>query len=213
MAHAVSRRPLIEATRVRPSSSHRQNGTGTGFSPNSSVLPCQYHSATALHTCILSRWWTIGPLLVEIQRRSLIQSTWTTTTFPFTEDGVFSSGFPAEVLCAFLIFRVCSNFTKKVERQFLWNTADLSFHSSYRVAKRGQPKIVVEWLTTPASFLGGPGFKYRPETGFHDWDFFVVFLSPFRRIMGWYLKIRSWPLPFKSFTVHNSLTTLSFDAI
>jgi hypothetical protein len=27
-----------------------QSGTGTGFSPSSSVLPCHYRSAMALHT-------------------------------------------------------------------------------------------------------------------------------------------------------------------
>jgi hypothetical protein len=49
MAQAVSRRPLTEDVRVRSRLSPRaicggQNGGGTGFSPNTSVFPCQFHS-------------------------------------------------------------------------------------------------------------------------------------------------------------------------
>jgi hypothetical protein len=54
MAQAVSRWPLNAETRVRArlspcGISGEQSATGTGFSPRSSVLPCQYHSTVALH--------------------------------------------------------------------------------------------------------------------------------------------------------------------
>jgi len=64
----VSRRPLTSEVRVRSRISPcgicgGQTGTGTGFSPSSSVSPCQYRSTVALHTHVSSgdeqwaRWW------------------------------------------------------------------------------------------------------------------------------------------------------------
>jgi hypothetical protein len=52
MAQAVSRQPLTEETRVRSRVSPcgicgGQSGTGTGFSPSSSVFPCHFHSTGA----------------------------------------------------------------------------------------------------------------------------------------------------------------------
>jgi hypothetical protein len=47
MAQVVSRRPLTAEARVRARINpcricRGQSGTGTGFSPSSSVFPCQY---------------------------------------------------------------------------------------------------------------------------------------------------------------------------
>ena len=59
MDQGVSRRPLAEEARIRFQASQcgicgEQIGTGTGFSPSTSVLPCQYHSTNAPYWS--SRW-------------------------------------------------------------------------------------------------------------------------------------------------------------
>jgi hypothetical protein len=52
MAQGVSRRPLTADSRVRSQVSPcgicgGQSGNGTGFSPSTSVFPCQFHSTGA----------------------------------------------------------------------------------------------------------------------------------------------------------------------
>jgi hypothetical protein len=48
MAQAVSRRPLTAEARVSPRGiCGGQSGIGTGFSPSTSVFPCQFHSTGA----------------------------------------------------------------------------------------------------------------------------------------------------------------------
>jgi hypothetical protein len=58
MAQVVSRRSLTAEARVRTRVNiygicGGQSGTGTGFSPSSSVSLCQYHSTVALQTHII----------------------------------------------------------------------------------------------------------------------------------------------------------------
>jgi hypothetical protein len=58
MAQAVNRRPLTAEYRVRTRDNPYgicggQSGTGTCFSPSSSVFPCQYHFTVVLHSYII----------------------------------------------------------------------------------------------------------------------------------------------------------------
>jgi hypothetical protein len=67
MAQALSRRPLTAEARVLARVNPRricggQSGTGTGFSPSSSVFPCRYHSAIALQTHII---WGMRNMLAK----------------------------------------------------------------------------------------------------------------------------------------------------
>ena len=60
MAQAVSRRSLTAETRFRSCVSPcdicgRQNGNKVGFSPNTSVFPCQDRAINATHTLLLPK--------------------------------------------------------------------------------------------------------------------------------------------------------------
>jgi hypothetical protein len=57
MVQAVSSLPLTAKARVRARVSPcgiygEQSGTGTGFCPSYSVIPCQYHSTVVFHTAL-----------------------------------------------------------------------------------------------------------------------------------------------------------------
>jgi hypothetical protein len=58
-------------------------------------------------------------------------------------------------------------------------------------------------VSTPASYSGGSGFKYRPLHRLSWLEFFVAVISP----------CRLQPLPSTSFKIHHSLVTPSFDTI
>jgi len=62
LAQAVSRRPLAAESRLRFQVSpceicRAQSGTGTGFPPNTSVFPCQYHSTNAPYSLIYHQYY------------------------------------------------------------------------------------------------------------------------------------------------------------
>jgi hypothetical protein len=64
MAQAVSRRPLTAEARVRSwvgtcGICGGHSGTGTGFSPSTSVFPCQFNS-------------TVAPLLLKMKKKLII---------------------------------------------------------------------------------------------------------------------------------------------
>jgi hypothetical protein len=68
MAQVVSRRSLTAEAQVSARVNlcgvcGRQSGTGTGFSPSSSVFSCQHHSTVALQTHII---WEMRNMLTEV---------------------------------------------------------------------------------------------------------------------------------------------------
>jgi hypothetical protein len=84
VAQVVRRRPLTAEARVGAwvipcGICGEQSFTGTGLSRSSPVLPCQYHSTVILHSHLSPGGWTIGPLMVAVQRLGLTPSTWTTS--------------------------------------------------------------------------------------------------------------------------------------
>jgi hypothetical protein len=80
MVEMVTHRPLIPEARVQAEVNPcgicgGQCGTGTGYSQSSLVFPCRYHCSVALNTRISSKGWKISPLVVAVQRDSLIPVT------------------------------------------------------------------------------------------------------------------------------------------
>jgi hypothetical protein len=74
MAQAVSRRPLTAEARIRARVNPcgicgGHSGTGTGFSPSSSVFTGQCIIPPSLSKFISSGGWTICPLVAAVQRR------------------------------------------------------------------------------------------------------------------------------------------------
>jgi hypothetical protein len=74
MTQVVSRRPLTAEARVRARVNScgicgGQSGTGTGFSPSSSVFLCQYHSTVALQTHII---WGMRNMLAYVGIHALV---------------------------------------------------------------------------------------------------------------------------------------------
>jgi hypothetical protein len=74
-------------------------------------------------------------------------------------------------------------------------------------------KVVAEWLTLLLRVQEVPGSNFDPGTGYPEgFRGFPQSLQANARIVA-YLKIRSRPLPSKSFPINHLLITLSFDAI
>jgi hypothetical protein len=78
MAQAVSHRPLTAEAQYEPGSVHvvcgGQSDTRTGFTPNSSFFPCQYHSTGPPYSYII--WGGgIGPLVAAVQKHNLTPRT------------------------------------------------------------------------------------------------------------------------------------------
>jgi hypothetical protein len=71
--------------------------------------------------------------------------------------------------------------------------------------------IRVGILVTLNLYAAGPGSALGPNTQTSRLRFFQVFLSPSRKILGYYSKAQ--PLPSSSYPVHHPSITLSFDTI
>jgi hypothetical protein len=70
--------------------------------------------------------------------------------------------------------------------------------------------VVVAWLTLLLRTRGVPNSK--PGYRLSWLRFFVIFLSPPRRMPGYYRRSMPRPFPSKYFPIRYSLTTISFDA-
>jgi hypothetical protein len=86
--------------------------------------------------------------------------------------------------------------------------------STYKSTRHFYPEYrICGWVVnTPASYLGGPGFRSRPGDRL-SWLRFYWFSSAPAANAGIVPYIRPRPLPSISFPTHHSPVTLSFDSI
>jgi hypothetical protein len=116
MAQAVSCRPLTGEARRCARICHcricGQGVTGKGISPRSSVSPSQYNSTRAAYS--YTTWgWTIGPLLITVQKHSFTPSTWRR---------VYHHSIPCDGIVISRLLLICYGYYLSANR--IWLTRD-----------------------------------------------------------------------------------------